>query len=105
VDDRPTAIFASNDDMAAGVMMVAHDMGLKIPGDLSVAGFDDIPLASFLWPSLTTIGQPIEAMARRATELLLMQLRDNHDEPLDKTIDSTLVVRDSTGPAPSSSDA
>ena len=96
--DRPTAVFASNDDMAAGAMRVAHEMGLAIPGDVSVAGFDDVPLASQLWPSLTTIRQPIEAMARRATELLLMELRGERHE-LAKTIDSTLIVRDSTGPA------
>jgi LacI family transcriptional regulator len=65
--DPPTAIFASNDDMAAGVMQVAHEAGLSIPGDLSVAGFDDVPLASYIWPSLTTIRQPIEEMAVRAT--------------------------------------
>ena len=95
----PTAIFASNDDMAAGVMKVAHEMGLSIPGDLSVAGFDDIPLASQIWPSLTTIRQPMEEMAVRATALLLRQLRGETDEKT-HTIASTLVVRDSTGPCP-----
>ncbi len=94
----PTAIFASNDDMAAGVMKVAHQRGLKIPEDLSVAGFDDIPLASYLWPALTTIRQPIHTMAQTATRLLLSQLR-NHSEVEDaQVITSRLVVRESTGP-------
>lgn len=94
----PTAIFASNDDMAAGVMLVAHEKGLDIPGDLSVAGFDDIPLASQLWPALTTIRQPMESMASLSAQLLIAQLRG---EPLaadGKVIESTLVIRQSTGP-------
>ncbi len=98
--NRPTAVFASNDDMAAGTMKVAHEMGLEIPTDLSVAGFDDVPLAAQLWPSLTTIRQPIEEMARRATELLLHELRGHVGDEPEKIIESTLVVRDSTGPVP-----
>src|SRR5262245_29892577 len=80
-DARPTAIFASNDDMAAGVLAVAHSLGLGVPDDLSVAGFDDAPLASQVWPALTTIRQPISAMSAKAADLLLQQLRD---EPEDK---------------------
>jgi LacI family transcriptional regulator len=72
---RPSAIFASNDDMAAGVMLIAHEMGLNIPADLSVVGFDDTPVAHQIWPSLTTVRQPIQEMARQATELLLRQLK------------------------------
>jgi len=68
---RPTAIFASNDDMAAGILSVAHDMGLDVPGDLSVAGFDDTTLARMVWPQLTTIHQPTRELARAATQLLL----------------------------------
>lgn len=73
--DRPTAIFASNDEMAAGVIRAARQLELRIPEDLSVAGFDDIPLAKQLSPSLTTIRQPIRAMAESATQLLLGILR------------------------------
>jgi len=102
LENRPTAIFASNDDMAAGVMKVAHDMGLAIPGELSVAGFDDVPLASYVWPALTTIRQPMEEMAVRATGLLLRQLRGETDNDIGHTIASTLVVRESTGPCPAS---
>jgi len=72
--DRPTAIFASNDDMAAGVMHVAHRMGLHIPGDLAVVGFDDTPLSRQIWPTLTTVRQPIRLIGERAAEILLADL-------------------------------
>jgi len=74
-DDRPTAVFASNDEMAAGVIRVAHQMELRIPEDLSVIGFDDLPLAKQLYPTLTTVRQPIISMAEKATRLLLSVLR------------------------------
>ena len=96
---RPTAIFASNDEMAAGVLAVAHSLGLGVPDDLSVAGFDDMPLASQVWPALTTIRQPISAMSAKAAGLLLQQLRG---EPEDKTahvLESSVTFRQSTGPA------
>ncbi len=69
--DRPTAIFASNDDMAAGVLAVAHDRNLDLPGELSVAGFDDTTLARTVWPPLTTIHQPMAELARTAAEILI----------------------------------
>lgn len=69
--EPPTAIFASNDDMAAGVLAVAHDRGLDLPGDLSVAGFDDTTLARTVWPPLTTIHQPMFDLAHTATEILI----------------------------------
>lgn len=97
---RPTAIFAANDDMAAGVMMVAHQMGLAIPEQLSVAGFDDTPVAHQIWPSLTTVRQPIQAMAKKATELLLKQLRGKDVKLPASMLSSNLIRRDSTGPAP-----
>ena len=67
----PTAIFAANDDMAAGVLAVAHDRGLDVPGALSVAGFDDTTLARTVWPPLTTIHQPMAELARTAAEILI----------------------------------
>src|SRR5690606_16987797 len=73
--DPPTAIFASNDDMAAAVVAVAHRRHLDVPVDLSVCGFDDTAIASTIWPELTTIRQPIAEMARRAVELLANDLR------------------------------
>jgi LacI family transcriptional regulator len=68
---RPTAIFACNDEMAAGIYRVAYRLGLSIPEDLSVVGFDDSPLASRLWPSLTTVHSPVRDMGRRAAAMLL----------------------------------
>ncbi len=67
---RPTAIFASNDDMAAGVLTIAHAKGIVVPEALSVAGFDDTPLAQLVWPPLTTIRQPTRDLAWAAANLL-----------------------------------
>ena len=71
LDPRPTAIFAANDDMAAGVLSVAHDRGIELPGELSVAGFDDTTLARTVWPPLTTIHQPMAELARTAAQILI----------------------------------
>ena len=68
---RRPAIFAANDDMAAGVLAVAHDRGIDLPSQLSVAGFDDTTLSRTVWPPLTTIHQPMIELARTATELLI----------------------------------
>ena len=95
----PTAIFASNDDMAAGVVRVAHEMGIRVPDALSVAGFDDVPLARLIWPALTTIRQPIKRIAHTATTLLLHRLR-NEEAQEDITVDGALIIRESTGPCP-----
>lgn len=76
LEPRPTAIFCSNDDMAAATMAVAHGMGLRIPEQLTVVGFDDTPVATTLWPALTTIRQPVSAMGRTAVTLMLDQIRD-----------------------------
>jgi LacI family transcriptional regulator len=99
---RPSAIFASNDDMAAATMAVAHRRGLEVPGDLSVAGFDDTPLAITVWPELTTIRQPIAEMAREAVRLLVEQIRGRRTtkppQMVHKMLKFTLVKRDSSGP-------
>lgn len=97
---RPTAIFAANDDMAAGTMMVAHRLGITLPAELSVAGFDDTPAAHQIWPSLTTVRQPIQAMAKTAAELLLSQVVGKVSPSTETELVSSLIVRDSTGPAP-----
>lgn len=100
---RPTAIFASNDEMAAGALTVAHSLGLGVPEDISIVGFDDAPLASQVWPALTTIRQPIQDMAAEAAALLLSALGG---EPADHTkhvLASSLMFRQSTGPAPNRS--
>lgn len=67
---RPSAIFALNDQMALGVMIAAQKLGISIPQDLSLAGFDDEPMSQHLWPSLTTIRQPVEAIGTRAVDIL-----------------------------------
>ncbi|GAA4775499.1 LacI family DNA-binding transcriptional regulator [Novosphingobium ginsenosidimutans] len=69
--EPPTAIFASNDDMAAGVLAVAHDRNIELPTELSVAGFDDTTLARTVWPPLTTIHQPMAELAQTAAEILI----------------------------------
>lgn len=68
--DRPTAVFAANDETAAAVCFAAGRMGLRVPDDLSVAGFDDAPIATTLWPPLTTIAQPFDAMAEAMVDLI-----------------------------------
>ena len=88
----PTAIFASNDDMAAGVLTVAHRRGLSVPGDLSVAGFDDTALASQLWPPLTTVRQPTRELAYAAASLLF----DAEGEVVHRRLPHELVIRGST---------
>ena len=73
--DRPTAIFASNDDMAVAAVSVAHRRGLVVPDDITVCGFDDTSLARAVWPELTTVHQPIAEMARTAVSILSRDLR------------------------------
>jgi LacI family transcriptional regulator len=72
--DRPSAIFACNDDMAAAVVAVAHGMQIDVPRDLAVCGFDDTPLATTVWPNLTTVHQPIGEMGKVAVELICTQI-------------------------------
>lgn len=74
-EQRPTAIFASNDDMAAAAVAIAHRKGLEVPSDLTVVGIDDAPLATTIWPELTTIRQPIPQMAGVAVDLLVRHIR------------------------------
>jgi LacI family transcriptional regulator len=71
----PSAIFACNDDMAAAAVAVAHRRGLDVPADLTVCGFDDTPIATTIWPALTTILQPTAEMARVAVEMLGVTIR------------------------------
>jgi LacI family transcriptional regulator len=97
MEDRPTAIFAATDEMAAAVMMVAHKLGLKIPQHISVSGFDDSPVAHQLWPALTTIRQPIRPMAKKATELLLKQIKGKDVQLPASMLSSSIIVRESTG--------
>jgi len=101
LDDPPTAIFAANDDMAAGVIRVAYRRGLDVPGRLSVAGFDDSALACLVYPALTTIRQPLAKMAEQAALELIERFGKPEREPATVVIPATLQIRESTGPAPS----
>lgn len=96
---RPTAVFASDDHMAMGVLAAAHEMGLEIPRELSVAGFDDTSFAKFSWPPLTTARQPVALVAHHATEVLLEEIQGRADGVSNHHIFSELVIRASTGPA------
>jgi LacI family transcriptional regulator len=96
----PTAIFAANDDMAAGVLRTAFRLGKTVPDQLSVAGCDDIALARQVFPTLTTIRQPLASMAERATLALIRQAGKNGPLTGHEVVPGTLVVRESTGPAP-----
>lgn len=91
--DRPTAVFASNDDMALGVLNAAVALGLSTPGDVAVCGFDDTPSAMFGTPPLTTIRHPVAEMAAAATRLLLPATRGQPGEAVQ--IDYALIKRDS----------
>jgi LacI family transcriptional regulator len=95
--EPPTAIFASNDEMAVGAINAAQDMGLNVPGDLSVAGFDDSILASRIMPSLTTIRRPVREMASLATTKLIASIDGRDDEARAIVIlVPALVARNST---------
>ena len=100
--ERPTAIFASNDDMAAATISVAHRMGLIVPGDVSIVGFDDTALATSVWPELTTVKQPIAAMAEAALELLIADLRSHRaGSPrkfTERVLSHAMIIRESSGP-------
>lgn len=92
----PSAIFCNNDEMAAGAMAAIFEAGLKVPHDISVAGFDNIPLAEQIWPPLTTAEQPIFEMAAQATTHLVKMLNGEKDFDRDLKIPTKLIIRKST---------
>jgi LacI family transcriptional regulator len=100
LEHPPTAIFAANDDMAAGVIRVADRLGIAIPGQLSVAGFDDIALARLVYPALTTIRQPLGVMADRAVSEIIAAVSAGVEPRGSIIIPAELQLRESTGPAP-----
>ena len=96
---RPTAIFASNDVSAFGVMEAVRDHGLRIPDDVSVVGFDDIPQATNVHPPLTTVRQPLEKMGRTATRMLLEYIKEYPQRPIERVeLETELVIRQSCRP-------
>ncbi|MFF5225339.1 LacI family DNA-binding transcriptional regulator [Dactylosporangium sp. NPDC000521] len=97
---RPTAVFAANDLQALGVYQAAREAGLRIPEDLSVVGFDDLPVAALVDPPLTTVHQPLVEMAAAATELALALGRGEQPPQAGVELATTLKVRASTAPPP-----
>ena len=97
-DPATTAVFAANDAMALGVLKALHQRGRRIPEDISVVGFDDMPEAAYFWPALTTVRQDFTALGTRAVELALRALGGEH-EPADDLVQPKLVVRASTAAA------
>lgn len=102
-DAPPTAIFASNDDMAAAAVAVAHRRGLDVPADLSVCGFDDTPMATTIWPELTTIRQPVSVMSEEAITMLIDLIRASREGGVEETPHRTLkfeLIRRQSDSAP-----
>jgi LacI family transcriptional regulator len=96
--DAPTAIFALTDVTAIGVMHAAAEMNLRIPDDLSIMGYDDLPVASYMVPQLTTIAQPLDDMGATAVEVLLNHMGAPDQEAVKAVLPTRLVVRGSTAP-------
>lgn len=96
--EPPTAIFTLNDDMAIGVMQAARERGLELPRDLSVVGYDDLPVASWIGPPLTTVRQPLIEMADHATRLVLRLARGERPPTTRIDLATSLVERASTAP-------
>jgi LacI family transcriptional regulator len=99
---RPSAVVCFNDKVAVGVMEAAAARGLAVPTDLSVVGFDDIDVSRATTPRLTTVRQPLQEMGRTAVTMLTRQLDGHAHEALSMELETRLVVRESTGPAPGS---
>lgn len=101
-EERPSAVICASDDLAAGVIAQAHRLGLDLPADLAVTGFDDTILASNIWPPLTVVRQPVEEMAFRATQCLIAALGKPVEErvPTDEILDHAIIERESTSLPP-----
>ncbi|OWK29948.1 catabolite control protein A [Sphingomonas mucosissima] len=104
--EAPTAVFASNDEMAAGILVAAHKLGLAMPGQLSVFGFDDDVIANAVWPPLSTVRQPVYEMGGAAVTLLvdssLRPSAKSSDVPLRQQIPYEIIERETSGRAPRS---
>jgi len=96
MSNPPTAVFVCNDMMAIGAIRAINRVGLKVPDDISIIGFDNIPIAEVITPALTTIAQPINAIAQQAMALLLRRMEgDTSEYPSRITLVPELIVRDS----------
>jgi LacI family transcriptional regulator len=102
---RPTAVFARNDYTAVGALQALREAGLRVPEDLSLAGFDNIPLASVVSPALTTVSQPTEEEGRLAAEFLIARIERPQEDIARRelTLECNLIVRASTAPRPKAS--
>lgn len=98
LSSRPTALVAFNDKAAVGALQAAAERGLRVPDDLSVAGFDDIDLSRATFPMLTTVRQPLEEMGRMAVSLLIRLLEHHDVEALHVELATDLIIRASTTP-------
>jgi len=95
---RPDVVFAANDQMASDAMVAIHEHGLRVPDDIALAGFDDIPLASYLTPTLTTVHQPTYELGYQAAQTALSMIKEETpSEPKHVVLPTRLVVRDSCG--------
>jgi LacI family transcriptional regulator len=97
---RPSALIVINDLLAIGALRAASDLGLHIPADLSLVGFDDIPLANYLVPRLTTSSKDVVRVGREAVKLLLARIQDPSRTRQQINVSARLIIRESTGPAP-----
>ena len=93
-----TAVFSANDQMALGLLRALHEAGRRIPGDVSVVGFDDIPEAASFWPPLTTVRQSFDRVGRTAVDLVIAEIESGRSSTGVPPVGTELVVRASTGP-------
>ena len=98
--DRPTAIFAGSDHQALGTYRAAAELGLRIPADVSVVGFDDLPFADWVTPRLTTVRTPLADMTALAARMVLRLLSGEQPETTRVEVATELVVRESSGQPP-----
>jgi DNA-binding LacI/PurR family transcriptional regulator len=100
LDESPTAVFCYNDMTAIGLLRAAREAGLSVPGDIAVVGFDDVPLASYVQPPLTTIAQPMSQMGEQAVKMVLALMPDGIPGATDVSnvlVHGQLIVRESSG--------
>jgi DNA-binding LacI/PurR family transcriptional regulator len=98
--ERPTAVVTGNDTIALGALSAIAESGLRVPDDMAVVGFDDIPLARYAIPALTTVCLPASDMATACGHMLLDLIADGHLDPLKRWFPAELVVRQSCGARP-----
>ncbi|MEO0815673.1 MAG: LacI family DNA-binding transcriptional regulator [Pseudomonadota bacterium] len=100
--EPPTAVFAANDDMAAGVLVAAHRMGVQVPDHISIVGFDDSEIAEKMWPALTTVRQPLQALGAQAIRVLTQSAAGSRSklDPAGTCLPYEIVLRQSSSQAP-----